>query len=522
MDSNTTEQMNTKATIISLIIPVRNKAPFLRRCLDSVASQPLNGVEVIVVDDGSTDGGTEICGEYANKFGFETIYTKNAGVSVARNIGLDYAKGRYVTFLDADDLLVPRAIPMMLAGALTRQNVVQFGQYRCKSHANFDSRLQLPFCLTEGWYGLNALPRYYQIVWNKIYKREWLLNQNIWFTPGMQFGEDTIFNMRAILANNGLYHMGMATVTHTLDDHNSLCRGELSLERIEKLDRMMVKISESQTDTTKADWANKVINQHRDTRLYRKFGYRRGNIGKYDVVYFVKDANENEELRYSLRTIEANWPYHTVVFYGGCPDGLNPDRLVRVNQEGLNKWENVRDMIARACKDDELTENIWLFNDDFFVLKPHADDMSPQYNGELMEYVERIEKKQGTADEYTLRLRLAADELAELGYPTLNYEVHKPMLINRKKALEILEMFPNVPAFRSLYGNYWHIGGENRHDMKLKVLGGSKTDAVRWSWDFVSTSDKSFDEGEIGRYIREKFEAISRFEKGKNECVSIS
>lgn len=499
--------------LISLIIPVRNKAPFLRRCLDSVVDQPLNGVEVIIIDDGSTDGGTEICGEYGGKYGFEVIYTKNAGVSVARNLGISHAKGKYVAFLDADDLLAPRAIPKMLAGACSRQNIVQFGQYRCKRYADFDIRLQLPFCLTEGWYGLDTLPRYYQIVWNKIYKREWLLSQNTWFTPGMQFGEDTIFNMRVILANNGLYHSGEATVIHTLDDHHSLCRGELTRERIKMLDNAMFIIAGLQTDGIKADWVNKVINQHRNTKLYRKFGYRRGNIGKHDVVYFVKDATENEELRYSLRTVEANWPYWKVVFYGGCPNGLKPDRLVRVAQEGLNKWEKVRNLLIRACKDDELTEDIWLFNDDFFVLKHHSDDMPPQYNGDLMSYVERIEKKQGTADEYTLRLRMAADELSKLGYPTLNYEVHKPMLINRKRALEVLERFPNVPAFRSLYGNYWRIGGENRHDMKLKVLGNTKMDAVRWSWDFVSTSDKSFNEGAIGRYIRENFEVVSRFEK---------
>ena len=88
----------------SIVIPVYNVAPYLRECLDSALAQTFSDWEAICVDDGSTDGSGEILDEYAAKDGrFKVIHQKNAGVSAARNFGIDAAVGEYVTFLDGDD-----------------------------------------------------------------------------------------------------------------------------------------------------------------------------------------------------------------------------------------------------------------------------------------------------------------------------------------------------------------------------------------------------------------------------------
>lgn len=231
---------------------------------------------------------------------------------------------------------------------------------------------------------------------------------------------------------------------------------------------------------------------------------------RIDVVYFVKQSSANDELKYSLRTVEKNWPCFRVWFCGGCPDGIKPDIMMRLNQRGLNKWEKVRNSIIAVCKNDEITEDFWLFNDDFFVMKKRKADFEPQYNGRIIDYVDRIKKRHHDShSEYTVRLMNTIDALEKAGFGTLNYEVHKPMLINRAKALEVLERFPEISGFRSLYGNYWQVGGENQHDMKIKELGN-----FDWEdWEFLSTADKSFREGEVGKYIRGKFNKISRFEK---------
>ena len=151
--------------------------------------------------------------------------------------------------------------------------------------------------------------------------------------------------------------------------------------------------------------------------------------------------------------------------------------MFKIWQDGMNKWEKVRRMIIEVCRNDEITEDFWLFNDDFFVLKPHDEDnYLPTYNGELIPYCDRIDARHnGVPDNFTGRRRRAAGRMKAMGMTTLNYEVHKPMLINRKKALEMMEQFPDTPAFRSLYGNYWKIGGVNKHDMKVKILNYSKT-----------------------------------------------
>lgn len=231
---------------------------------------------------------------------------------------------------------------------------------------------------------------------------------------------------------------------------------------------------------------------------------------KTDVVYFVKESLSNDELKYSLRTVEKNWPCRKVVFCGGRPNDLIPDKMFRIRQQGLNKWEKVRNSIQAVCKNENISEDFWLFNDDFFIMKPYRQNFKPQYNGSLAEYIESIRAtRNGLHSQYTIRLLGTIRVLEEAGCTTLNYETHKPMLINRKKALEVLERFADIPGFRSLYGNYWEVGGLDNFDCKVKDLFWDD-----WSdWKLLSTTDVSFREGEVGKYIREKFNKISRFEK---------
>lgn len=496
---------------ISLIISVFNKAPFLERCLDSIVGQYEKPSQVILIDDGSSDGSDKICDDFATKFGWEVYHQANKGVSAARNLGIDKATGDYITFLDADDVLMPDAIASMKNAAGLDYNIVQFRQYRCR---NIDELVSVPYGANSGYYDFAFIPKYWVMVWNKIYKRSFLLKNRLRFIEGMQFGEDAVFNAECILKNGSLYHSNQVTIIHCLDDKKSLCRGHLNLERVKRLDAELVRIEHEQKDPTKRRWVEKAIEEHRNSKLFKKYGFEEERSGKYDIVYFVKDSPVNEELRYSLRSVEQNWSYKNVWFCGGCPDSLKPDKYFRVQQEGVDKWNKVRNMIRRVCENDEITEDFWLFNDDFFVLKQLAGiSAPPTYNGELIPYIERIERKNGEPDDYTIRLREAANTLKRAGKTTLNYEVHKPMLINRKKALEVLDKFPATPAFRSLYGNYFGIGGIDRHDMKLKVLKYGKMQMVVDYWDFVSTNDTSFQYGEIGEFIRAKFNKPSRFER---------
>ena len=497
---------------LSMIVTVYNKAPFLRRCLDAIAEQLCEGVQVIVIDDCSTDGGGKICDEYKKKF--EIWHAKkNGGVSNARNIGLEMAQGEYVTFVDSDDVLAPDAIKTMLKAMELEYNIIQFAHWRRREYTDFSVLENIrPRIMIEGFYGLDYIPRYWVMVWNKIYKRSFIEKNNIRFIVDMDFGEDTIFSAECILANKGLWHVPKGITQHIIDDKNSLCRGNLTKERLMKLDEKLCELRDAQSDQGKKRWVKTAIDEHRNSQLFKKYCVGRDPNGKYDVVYFVKDCIENEELRYSLRSLEDYWRYNKVWFCGGCPNGIKPDRHFKVEQRGNSKWDRVRNMIIDVCNNDEITENFWLFNDDFYILKPRPVNMLPKYNGELIPYIERIERKHGP-DDFTIRLRKANNDLRVAGKTTFNYEVHKPMLINRKKALEVFDKFPDTPAFRSLYGNYWQIGGEHKHDMKIKLTYYGKMHLVEEIWDFLSSSDISFNQGNVGEFIRRKFNKPSRFEE---------
>lgn len=106
---------NKASPQISVIVPVYNYKEYLRRCLDSILAQTFADWECIVVDDGSSDGSAAICDEYAQKDSrFVVIHKQNGGVSSARNAGLGKARGRYLLFCDADDVMHPATMQLAL------------------------------------------------------------------------------------------------------------------------------------------------------------------------------------------------------------------------------------------------------------------------------------------------------------------------------------------------------------------------------------------------------------------------
>lgn len=105
--------------LISIIIPIYNVAPFLRRCLDSVVCQTYQNIEILLIDDGSTDESPKICDEYAGKYDtIKVIHKTNGGVSSARNLGIEISKGEYITFIDSDDTVQSDYIEIMYGNAI--------------------------------------------------------------------------------------------------------------------------------------------------------------------------------------------------------------------------------------------------------------------------------------------------------------------------------------------------------------------------------------------------------------------
>ena len=228
---------------------------------------------------------------------------------------------------------------------------------------------------------------------------------------------------------------------------------------------------------------------------------------KHDIVYLVKEAPANEELRFSLRSVCENFSFRRVVFYGGRPSYLKPDRWIHVLQNQRTKWMRTTNMVKLICMDPEVTDDWWLFNDDFFVMQKTAGP-PPTYEGDLFRHIVEIEGRHGsTSTAYTRELRKTAETLEKAGCTTLNYALHQPMLINKEKALATLDAFPNCPMFRSLYGNYTCLGTKGK-DIKIAGLDRLPDEEAV----FISTTDASFASGSVGKYIREIFPEPCKYE----------
>ena len=131
---------------VSVIIPVHNDAPYLIKCLNSVANQTLEDIEIICVNDGSTDNSLDILNEYASKDSrFKIINQENAGAAVARNKGIEIATGDYLSILDADDFFENNMLEYMYYTAKTEQSdVVICGFYLYDNRSREDIQIEYP------------------------------------------------------------------------------------------------------------------------------------------------------------------------------------------------------------------------------------------------------------------------------------------------------------------------------------------------------------------------------------------
>ena len=145
---------------ISIIVPVYNVEKYIRRCLDSIAAQTFTDWECICVDDGTPDASGKICDEYAQKDGrFVVIHKENGGVSSARNVGLDVAKGEYVTFCDSDDWVEKEMLEVFYNTALKNDAEVVISGFRTTDeHGNYQE-----FLPSAGWL---TMPRDFQSCFN--------------------------------------------------------------------------------------------------------------------------------------------------------------------------------------------------------------------------------------------------------------------------------------------------------------------------------------------------------------------
>lgn len=226
---------------------------------------------------------------------------------------------------------------------------------------------------------------------------------------------------------------------------------------------------------------------------------------KHDIVFVLRNDYDGEELKYALRSVVMNFPYRKIVFVGGCPKDIKPDIYIPDQQEGTTKWARANHSIRKAIECDELTEDIWLFNDDFFIMDRVTEDFN-YFNGTLEKRIIDLKKRNPGGSNYIRYMDVMRNRLLSMGKDTLSFALHVPFLINRVKAQELYEKFQNIKMFRSFYGNYFEIDCSFMKDCKVYDL------QTIPETPFISTTDAAFKEGKVGKFLRKYFAEPSKYE----------
>ena len=188
---------------ISIIIPVYNTEKYLRRCIESVIAQCEVSVEIILVDDGSTDSSSTICEEYAYKYPYiHTVHIENSGPATAKNVGLKLAKGDYISFTDSDDELEPTMFyEMICAGKKYSSEIIccnfkEADVHGHISHTTCSGEIYV-FDKVEALRHLLSKDLIYTGSVTKIFRRDLLTQNNLTHNDGLKTDEDFIMNIKA-------------------------------------------------------------------------------------------------------------------------------------------------------------------------------------------------------------------------------------------------------------------------------------------------------------------------------------
>lgn len=185
---------------VSVIVPVYNVEKYLDRCILSILQQSYNDYELILVNDGSRDNSAKICDSYAKLDERIVVkHQKNAGVSVARNTGLEVARGEYIVFVDADDYLEENCLEILI-----RCRKEHGAQLVCGSHILHKSlgRKKKASYAFEIYDEIRLKERYLEFFnkvqhapWGKLYERKVIEDNAIRFQEGIPMAEDSLFNL---------------------------------------------------------------------------------------------------------------------------------------------------------------------------------------------------------------------------------------------------------------------------------------------------------------------------------------
>lgn len=220
--------------LVSIIVPVYNSKQYLRRCLESIINQSYKNIEIILIDDGSTDNSGKICDEYALKNKkIKVIHIRNKGPSVARNNGIKISRGEFIFFLDSDDFIGNNAISILMENYHQHKADIIIGNFKKIRNGIIEQRadILLPdnkFLNKQEILDYSRLylktPNKYLLFafsWGKLFKSSIIKDNHILFNNDLHTFEDVAFNFDYLNHIDGVYFLREPIYNHTVYDNYS-------------------------------------------------------------------------------------------------------------------------------------------------------------------------------------------------------------------------------------------------------------------------------------------------------------
>ncbi len=214
---------------ISIIVPVYNVEKYLERCIESILEQTFKNFELVLINDGSTDNSGKICDEYANRDNrIRVIHKKNEGVSVARNIGIETAKGKYIMFVDSDDWLDIDMVEY-LYNMINQSNYdISVCRYSLYKNGKVSNRIEKEEHI-EIYNNNDDIMREFvsknKFLFspvNKLYKKSLFIENDIRFSNYIKYSEDALLNYHIFSNINKLIYSNMSKYNYNMHSNSTV------------------------------------------------------------------------------------------------------------------------------------------------------------------------------------------------------------------------------------------------------------------------------------------------------------
>lgn len=295
--------------LVSIIVPIYNVEKYLDRCINSLVNQTYKNIEIILVDDGSPDKSGKICDMWSAKDSrIKVIHKKNGGLSDARNVGIEKAKGKYISLVDSDDYVHVKFIEILYSLCVeNNSDLAMCGNYTTSKEEDWKSEItdytkrtincrkaledrKIPYC----------------VAWNKLYKSEIL--KKIKYPKG-KIHEDVAVIYEILYISKSMA-ITDAKLYYYYENHNSIMRKEYSRKRLDILDvlnnaynsfkdRGEIKIANNILN----DYIDAILEQYKNVSIYscsEKKSIKKELRRKYAFIYdkLKKNISKRDVLKY--------------------------------------------------------------------------------------------------------------------------------------------------------------------------------------------------------------------------------